>query len=451
MHRWIIKNRIRAILSAFGLATLLPICPCKAATTAPFTSWQQPSRKAYIAYTNGQYSKSLLLYENALSLLRTGEKNLRAEIEMQLNIAQILTRTGKFDRAREVLQTVASDKSRPANGQDLLALRYWHRCYSLHSAQGDFNQSLVDQRRVWLISTKLFDKGSVYCQNEKYRLMQVLLNTGHVIEASQIAVYFFRQIEPNTPKGYKKLYSEWIQEFMDRSDPLTSPLIERKQLRLAYELLKTRLRLSSDKMIDIAKWQELLLRARAQHSPLAEPITRNVLALIESQFQTQPARAFSVYTDICMQMVYAKVYAAEFDAETEQLVEKALWAADQTTPAAKRNQVLYYIQHKAVRAWVLARRGHLTEAEQIVDEIKPDPSQFAEEGPIFNGLFQARIDGLAYEYKLRNDSTGVERQFDKLAASLKPMHRIPLADHERLTNAWALRRTKMCKGMKSSR
>lgn len=77
-----------------------------------------------------------------------------------------------------------------------------------------------------------------------------------------------------------------------------------------------------------------------------------------------------------------------------------------------------------MEAFALARAGRLSEAEQAIDQVRPDPAAFNRMEHLY-GIYQARCYGIAEGYGERGDLARFEDQYNKVRAVIDSMVNVP--------------------------
>ncbi|MBX9691427.1 MAG: hypothetical protein K2Z81_03515 [Cyanobacteria bacterium] len=429
--------------STEGFSLLLLLCLVSSqqqVSAAATADWRKDSREAYSLYRNREKELALKAYEQAVKKLGTSANERVIACDLQLNIIHILVELKRFDQALAGLNQVRSELSRITPSKTLL-MRYWHRARFFHQSTRDFQSALADQRHILKLSIACFGEQSCVSLTERKIMMSIFLDLNEGTEAAKIAVYLSNLArDKEAPEFLKRDCKQWIKvDFQSRSKSIVSKYLDRGHLRQAYALLQAREELSSDAPVDdLQEWFALRIAAFKKKSPDQASIKKAFLSLLEKRSDTELK---DFLPDLVALLFGTKVYDGIFDTEAEYVAERAYTLANQTYSPAEANKVVPSIHARVLFGWILARRGKLRQAEKIIDSIQPDPETFTT-SYITDGLFQARVDGLASEFLKQNDRVGVERQFQKLAGTLSRLVRVP--NRADILSAWKTREEELC-------
>lgn len=103
-------------------------------------NWRRASRKANIAFGDGDYAKAELAYKAAILALEKQDPYSEAMLDLNLNLADTYRRKGDLSKAMEMLNEVSDEILSQKCSDPLLPARYWRRrasvLFDLHDAKG---------------------------------------------------------------------------------------------------------------------------------------------------------------------------------------------------------------------------------------------------------------------------------------------------------------------------
>ncbi len=393
--------------------------------------WIPHARKAYLLQKGGHPTEACDSYRKALDCLKSdGDKALSANL--QINMAEMMIRTKKYDAARDILKSMEPYIKSAEVRDSALAMRFWRRQRDLSTALSKIGDSISNQQEVLRISRNLFQENSITCLQEEHRLMTVLLDSGRFDDGCKIASRFKDLLGRKPSASIRDRCEAWIKEFCSSCDVLVVHQLEQCHYTDAWKLLRARRKFSSD-LSNFSRWTDTYEIAAQNNSPSAVAILKEALEILEQHFPEKDA--YRTYALFASRLVIPKIYANKIDLSVENDMAKVVAAYNHSIAPEKKNQDTAWIQFNSLYALVLVHRKKYAEAEKVIDAVQPAPETFSDDS-IFNGIYQARIYGLAQHFADIGDKANVHKQYDKMRALLLKMHKFKKESVEILLHVW---------------
>ncbi len=393
--------------------------------------WILHARKAYLLQKGGHPDEAYKSYQKALDCLKS-DQDQELSANLKINMAEMMLRAKNFDAANEMLKSAERYIKSGDVRDSALAMRFWRRQRDLNRALSRFSDSIANQQEVLRISRILFQENSITSLQEEHALMTCFLENGHFDEGYKIASRFKGLLGRKPPSSTKYRCKFWIEEFCVTSRLLAVEQLRHNDFMAAWKILRAR-RQFVDDLSAILQWSQACQMAEKSKSPAAVAMLKETIGILEKNFPNTDA--YRIYAPLAAAHVIPKIYANKMDASVERDMAKIIMACKKCVAPEKRNRDTAWIQYNSLYALVLVHLEKYAEAEKIIDSVEPAPDMFNDDS-ILNGIYQARIHGLAEHYAGVGDKTNVQKQFDKLRTLLLKMHRIKKESVEKLLDAW---------------
>ncbi len=405
---------IALILSAMAIGT-----SSSQASVEAVPQWRLHSAKACNLYFHKKFNEALNEYRRALAFADRDNAAHGVKIDLQLNMARILTLIGSPREAQEILdrlpRTAVSDDS-------LLSMRYWRRRVDVAVAVRDVDEALKCKKHVVEIMSKYFDASSPSYILELYDYETHLLNAKKYAEAVEIDEKILRLKERNITRFARSVCTRCLRFSTQRFEqtvkticysPSPPPLLVRK-----IESILNRSDSPAGEQIFCANFI-----MRSSDAVARESAAKRVLRVANSN------KAFANdASSAALQLMFLRLYSEVYDDVTEKLAKDAF---DRFRSPGIADKVGRF-QATTMYSMVLAMRGKLEEAERVINTLPFEPDTMTEYRD-FHPIYQARYE-IAVESARQRKPARVKEQFKVLREQFALQPRIPLkVKTERLT------------------
>ncbi|MBX9694957.1 MAG: hypothetical protein K2Z81_21410 [Cyanobacteria bacterium] len=372
-------------------------------------SWQNESRIAHVLVEENHVGEALRKFDDAIRILKSTGGDTAVSLDLELNKAEILTSSGRFGDAWNILKRV--EPLIKNCKRETLQVRYYRRVSRLTSAQGHFAESIRIRKMNLQLMAAFYGRDNSTYVRELHDLLSVATEAkswSDAIEAASELKQF--QATCANPVN-KQLLTRWLQDFFDLSIDMFRAQIQKGDLAEAERFLNlfgscARTSLSSTKF-----WLELFKSSMVNNqSQFANACMNDIRRLAESgKLSTSEAGMIA-----CEYLRYSlgDVYNEIVSARTELLLEEACRILKLSSKPTVLESDTLYIQCSSLYAVALARRGKIEQAGSVLENLRLDPSYIKDISQL-NGISQARH-ALAVQRLKSGDNAAAHLEYQKL-------------------------------------
>lgn len=441
-HRYCCRKELKSSLALTVL--MLGMAPSVLAIETPDTWWKHAGYANYLMRKR-QYSQSTSEFEIALRMMSTQGISREKIIDVKLcRIDSLIADLRLPEADREMTRLRAAEPGVPARNP-LLEVRYFRRLADLRLAQKRYPEASAARRHSCDLLAAIFGKGSADEVDEQHYLLKALVAERNWRDALNVVREIRRYRAGYLPKDLRSMYGWWLDEFeFALVDVLQAELKTGRlpAIRQSVMIMEEYYSISRPSKSVWKLWQ-LATESANPDRDLSLQIAKFWLERIAIAKATK--EELQMLVSACAPPMFTRIFANQFDGQTEQLSFTALYCLQRLLDKDARKRNLLYIQVACMQSWTLAKIGRIAEAESLMDSVEIDP-EFLTESFNLNGVFQARYYGLAAALAERGDRQGVQRQIEKSRKLLRSMHNVQ--DRAVLEGLWEQHGARLIKEMR---
>ncbi len=379
-------------------------------------SWQNQSRIAHVMMENNRPAEALKRFDDAIRILRTYGGDTAVYVDLELNRVDVLTNSGRFGEARQILEQLEPLAKRFDN--TALKVRYLRRFSRLASAEENFVESIKFRKANLQLIASLCNRNNSTYVRELHDLVIIAVQgklwKDAVESASELRTV---QLTCANPVN-KRLLTGWLADYFDLSYGMVLSRIRDGDFAEVEKFLRlfggcARTTASSTKV-----WLDVFNAAILRNQTQCADRCRIMLRELAETGRLTAADGVSIVA-LYMKLALVDVYDEKVSSRTETLLQEAC----RTLQATHKPSVLpgntLYIQCSSLYAIALAKRNKVQEAERILDDLQLDRSSIRDIDQI-NGIAQARH-AIAMDYLKTGNNALAHGEYKKLYKLIRSM------------------------------